>query len=131
MTVAVAGASGFVGRRLCPALEAAGHPVRAITRRPETYAGAGVPVYGDVRDSDSLDTALAGCDAAYYLVHSLGDVDFARRDDRGARAFARRPPGRGWAGSSISEVSARTTTTCPSTCAAAATSSRSSAPPVR
>ena len=37
MKVLVAGASGFVGRRLCPALEAAGHDVRAMTRRPEDY----------------------------------------------------------------------------------------------
>jgi uncharacterized protein YbjT (DUF2867 family) len=35
MDVLVAGASGFVGRRLCPALEEAGHVVRAMTRHPD------------------------------------------------------------------------------------------------
>ncbi|MET0189599.1 MAG: NAD(P)H-binding protein [Pseudonocardia sediminis] len=88
MKVLVAGASGFVGRRLCPALEAQGHEVLAMTRRPEAHTGAGRAVYGDVQDSDSLVTALAGCQGAYYLVHSLDEADFVRRDDRAARAFA-------------------------------------------
>ncbi len=35
MRVLVAGASGFVGRRLCPALIDAGHDVRAMTRHPD------------------------------------------------------------------------------------------------
>jgi uncharacterized protein YbjT (DUF2867 family) len=39
--VLVAGATGFVGRRLCPALEDAGVEVRAMTRRPDEYDGAG------------------------------------------------------------------------------------------
>ncbi|MDQ3404600.1 MAG: NAD(P)H-binding protein [Actinomycetota bacterium] len=89
MKVLVAGSSGFVGRRLCPALEAAGHTVRAMTRHPEKYDGAGTAVRGDVRDADSLDAALAGCDAAYYLVHSLGDADFEKRDSQAARTFAK------------------------------------------
>ncbi|MEP6650474.1 MAG: NAD(P)H-binding protein, partial [Lapillicoccus sp.] len=88
MKVLVAGASGFVGRRLCPALEDAGHEVRAMTRHPESYAGAGTPVAGDVGDPQSLDAALAGCDAAYYLVHSLDAEDFESKDADGAKAFA-------------------------------------------
>src|SRR3954454_13257183 len=87
MKVLVAGASGFVGRRLCPALEEAGHEVRAMTRHPDTYTGAGTPVGADVQDADSLDGAMAGCDAAYYLVHSLDDDDFANKDAAGAAAF--------------------------------------------
>jgi len=89
MKVLVAGSSGFVGRRLCPALQAAGHSVQAMTRHPDTYSGAGTPVYGDVHEANSLAAALAGCDAAYYLVHSLGDADFTRRDADAAREFAR------------------------------------------
>jgi uncharacterized protein YbjT (DUF2867 family) len=88
MKVLVAGSSGFVGRRLCPELQAAGHSVQAMTRHPDTYTGAGSPVYGDVHDAESLGAALAGCDAAYYLVHSLGDADFTRRDADAAREFA-------------------------------------------
>jgi len=87
--VLVAGASGFVGRRLCPALAEAGHDVRAMTRHPDTYEGAGTPVYGDVHDPDTLPEALAGCRAAYYLVHSLDSKDFERLDAEAARSFAR------------------------------------------
>lgn len=88
MRVLVTGASGFVGGRLCPALEAAGHEVLAMTRSPERYRGAGKAVAGDVHDAASLDAALAGCDAAYYLVHSLDDANFRQRDAQAARTFA-------------------------------------------
>jgi uncharacterized protein YbjT (DUF2867 family) len=83
----VAGASGFVGRRLCPALTGAGHHVVAMTRNPFGYTGAGRPVYGDVQDRATLGTALAGCQAAYYLVHSLSDPDYERKDAAAAVAF--------------------------------------------
>jgi uncharacterized protein YbjT (DUF2867 family) len=86
MKVLVAGSSGFVGRRLCPQLQAAGHSVQAMTRHPDAYGGAGTAVYGDVDDAESL-SALAGCDAAYYLVHSLGDAGFVKRDADAARGF--------------------------------------------
>ncbi len=85
--VLVAGACGFVGRRLCPALEQAGHEVRAMTRHPDTYTGAGEPVHADVHDASTLSAALQGCRAAYYLVHSLASKDFARLDAEAARAF--------------------------------------------
>ena len=83
----MAGASGFVGRRLCAALDRAGHDVVAMTRDPDSYHGAGTPVRGDVQDAASLEQAMAGCQAAYYLVHSLQDADFARKDAAGATAF--------------------------------------------
>jgi uncharacterized protein YbjT (DUF2867 family) len=90
--VLVAGASGFVGRRLVPALVSAGHDVRAMTRSPDTYDGAGTAVRGDVHDPATLGPALDGCRAAYYLVHSLGSKDFERLDAEAARTF-------GWAAS--------------------------------
>jgi uncharacterized protein YbjT (DUF2867 family) len=87
MRVLVAGSTGFVGRQLCPALLAAGHEVLAMTRRPKEYSGAGEPVKGDVAEPASLAGALRGCDAAYYLVHRLGEKDFARADAEAATAF--------------------------------------------
>jgi uncharacterized protein YbjT (DUF2867 family) len=88
MRVLVAGASGFVGSRLCPALVEAGNEVRAMTRRPGAYQGAGTAVKADLGDAESLAGAVAGCDAAYYLVHSLAEPDFERRDAEAARSFA-------------------------------------------
>ncbi len=87
-TVLVTGATGFIGRRLVPALVEAGHDVRAMTRRPEAYDGEGTPVGADVSDPDSLRPALEGVDVAIYLVHSLDDPDFERKDADAARNFS-------------------------------------------
>ncbi|WP_435746231.1 NAD(P)H-binding protein [Nocardioides sp. SYSU DS0663] len=86
-TVLVTGATGFVGARLVPALLEQGHEVRAMTRRPDDYTGPGKPVRGDVHDPGTLGEALVGVDVAFYLVHSLGDEDFERKDADAARSF--------------------------------------------
>jgi uncharacterized protein YbjT (DUF2867 family) len=85
--VLVTGASGFVGSSLTEALEAEGYSVLAMTRHPDTYAGAGKPIFGDVYEPDSLRSALADADAAYYLVHSLARDDFVESDAAAARSF--------------------------------------------
>jgi len=129
MDVLVAGASGFVGRRLCPALEEAGHVVRAMTRHPDDYQGVGEPVRGDVTDADSLAAAAQGCDAAYYLVHSLERASFKEDDASAARAFGSARPGPGSARSCTSADWAGTRTSCPRTCAAAVRSNGYSGTP--
>jgi uncharacterized protein YbjT (DUF2867 family) len=86
-TVLVTGATGFVGKRLVPALVDAGHDVKAMTRHPDTYDGPGEAVYGDVHDPGTLADALADADVAIYLVHSLDDDDFERKDAEAARGF--------------------------------------------
>jgi len=88
-TILVTGATGFVGRRLVPALVAQGYDVRAMTRRPEEYDGPGTAVGGDVHDQASLERALDGVDVAYYLVHSLDSSDFEDRDARASEAFGK------------------------------------------
>jgi uncharacterized protein YbjT (DUF2867 family) len=85
----VAGATGFVGRRLLAALQEAGHEVVAGTRNPGRYRGTGEAVALDVGDRASVEAALDGCDAAYYLVHSMAGPDFEERDRAAAAAFAR------------------------------------------
>lgn len=94
-TVLVTGASGFVGSHLARALVTAGHQVRAMTRQPDAYDGAGAPVGGDVSDPASLERAMAGADAAYYLVHSLESADFEDRDAEAALNFGRAAAGAG------------------------------------
>lgn len=88
-TVLVTGATGFVGRRLTPVLVERGLDVRAMTRRPDSYDGPGTAVAGDVHDPGSLAAALDGVDVAVYLVHSLDDDDFERKDAEAAVSFGR------------------------------------------
>ncbi|TDC84994.1 NAD-dependent epimerase/dehydratase family protein [Micromonospora sp. KC606] len=83
MTILVTGATGTVGRHLVAQLLAAGHPVRALTRRPtEADLPDGVEVSaGNLTDLDSLVAAFAGVTAAHLI--SFGD-DYAplREADR-------------------------------------------------
>ncbi len=59
-----------------------------MTRNPDRYRGAGDPVFGDVGDPGSLVAAMKGHEAAaYYLVHSLSEPNFASKDARAARDF--------------------------------------------
>src|SRR3954468_22800103 len=94
-SILVTGATGFIGRRLVPALVDQGHDVRAMTRHPETYDAPGEPVAGDVHDPESLVEPLRGVEVAYYLVHSLDDPDFERKDAEAAKAFATAAAGQG------------------------------------
>ena len=76
--ILVTGATGYVGGRLIPALLDAGYRVRAMGRslsklgcRPWTRHPGVELVQGDVLDIESLKQAAAGCQTAYYLVHSM------------------------------------------------------------
>ncbi len=88
-SVAVLGATGYIGGRLVPALLERGWRVRAVGRNPDKLRCrpfAAHPqaelVQADVLDGPALTEALRGCNAAFYLVHSMlpGVKNFEDRD---------------------------------------------------
>lgn len=93
--IAVAGATGYIGGKLCARLREQGLEVRALARDPDRATELSVigceVRRADVLDPETLEPALKGVDVAYYLVHSMGrgsDRDFAARDKAGAENFA-------------------------------------------
>jgi uncharacterized protein YbjT (DUF2867 family) len=89
--VLLTGATGYIGGRLWRLLERQGYRVRCLARRPEVLRQKVGPstdvVAGDVLNLPSLDIALRGVDAAYYLVHSMGSRSFEEADRTAARNF--------------------------------------------
>ncbi|HZB41432.1 MAG TPA: SDR family oxidoreductase [Ilumatobacter sp.] len=89
--VLVLGATGYVGGRVVSELLEAGNRVSVLTRstgRAERYEWSNrVQAFtGDVLEPETLAPALEGCDAAYYLVHSIGTGgDFAATEATAAR----------------------------------------------
>jgi uncharacterized protein YbjT (DUF2867 family) len=93
MRCLVTGATGYIGGRLAPRLLEAGHEVRCLSRsaarlRDVPWARDVEVVEGDLSDAATLPAAFEGVDVAYFLVHSLGQNDFERRDREAARNFA-------------------------------------------
>jgi uncharacterized protein YbjT (DUF2867 family) len=92
-TVAIAGATGFVGRALCREL-APRHRVIALSRRPGETPGVETRTC-DLFALEQVEAALAGADVAVYLVHSmlpsarLTQAGFADLDLLLADGFAR------------------------------------------
>jgi uncharacterized protein YbjT (DUF2867 family) len=90
MIVAIAGASGFVGRALTSHLLDRGHDVVALSRSVNPDSTEARTIAVDVGDEGATASALEGVDVAYYLVHSMaGGGDFREVDLRLATTFGR------------------------------------------
>ncbi len=75
------GATGYIGTRLVPRLIAAGYRVRCLVRSPRKLADRAwytdprvEIVQSDLSDVEALARQLDGCEAAFYLVHSMLSV---------------------------------------------------------
>ena len=91
MRILLTGASGAIGSALAPELVAAGHEVVGFARDPARVHAEGLAevVRGDIVTGAGLDAALAGADAAYYLIHSMepGGGVLLDRERRAAARF--------------------------------------------
>jgi len=77
-TVALTGATGFIGRHLVAALSGR-HRLRALVRRPDdALAKQGVEqIKGELHDDDALVRLLAGCAVAIHLAGAIDAPDRA------------------------------------------------------
>ena len=96
--VLVLGASGYVGSRIIPRLLATGYRVRASSRSLASLnkrVWAQHPqvevVPADVLELSSLQQVCSGCDAVYYLIHSMdpSHKDFVQADRQAAQNLVR------------------------------------------
>ena len=103
-TVLVTGATGYIGGRLVPRLLERGFQVRCLARsapKLATRPWSGDPgveiVQGDAGDREALANAMRGCEAAYYLVHSMivAGRAYEARDKLLARRFGEAAAGAG------------------------------------
>ena len=96
MKILLTGANGYIGKRLLPVLVEDGHDVVCLVRNPdrlsisETLRQKTTVIPGDLLDPDSLSAIPNDIDAAFYLVHSMGNTakDFATLEERCAENFA-------------------------------------------
>ncbi|MCP5492777.1 MAG: SDR family oxidoreductase [Chlamydiales bacterium] len=92
MHIFIAGATGYIGRRLIPQLLEEGHRVLALSRGthrieiPPHHANDFIEIQGDLLQSPP--PLPENLDVAYYLVHSMKDApDFEQLEAKTAKNF--------------------------------------------
>jgi nucleoside-diphosphate-sugar epimerase len=88
--IAVTGGTGFVGTRFIDIATAAGHEVRALTRRPQRPRRQVEWVDGSLGDSDALRRLVIGCDSVVHIAGVLkasDPADFDRGNVEGTLAM--------------------------------------------
>ena len=90
MTIAVTGGTGFVGTRFIDIATAAGHNVRALTRRPQRPQRQVEWVEGSLSDADALRRLVTGCTSVVHIAGVLNardPADFERGNVEGTLAM--------------------------------------------
>ena len=91
--ILVTGVTGYIGGRLVPRLLEAGYRVRVLARdasrlQDRSWVEQVEVSEGDVLKPETLENAMHGVSAAYYLIHSMMDTsDFEQRDLTAAQNF--------------------------------------------
>jgi uncharacterized protein YbjT (DUF2867 family) len=97
-TIFLTGATGYIGGRLAPRLLQRGFHVRCLARsaaklRGRPWAGGErvEVIEADATDLSKLTEGMRGCEAAYFLIHSMETVgnDYHERDLQIARTFGK------------------------------------------
>ena len=98
-TIFLTGATGYIGGRLAPRLLQRGYRLRCLARSRAKLLGspwAGgdhlTVIEGGARDVALLTEGMRGCDAAYFLIHSIDAGPFGVRGHP-TGASDRSPPG--------------------------------------
>jgi uncharacterized protein YbjT (DUF2867 family) len=94
--IAIAGATGYIGGRLASRLIEAGYSIRCLVRSPGKLEGRRwvddprVEIrQTNLADAGDVTRNLEGCEAAFYLVHSMmAGANYAESDRRLASVFA-------------------------------------------
>lgn len=97
MNILLTGATGYIGKRLLPALVQDGHHVICGTRdtsrfNPPKSLLKNIDIIElDLLDENTLDNIPDDIDGAYYLVHSMsGSENYSELEERCARNFVNR-----------------------------------------
>ena len=80
MKLALTGGTGFVGSRSIDAAAAAGHEVRALTRRPQPDRLGVTWIAGSLSDRDALESLVDGADAIIHIAGVISAPDSAAFD---------------------------------------------------
>ena len=98
MRALIAGATGFIGRKLVDELLEGGWYVSCLVREPQDdeareLAAAGCEIWpGDLIQPHTLEGSCEGIDVVYYLAHLMSgteDEDLVAREEEASRALAR------------------------------------------
>jgi nucleoside-diphosphate-sugar epimerase len=90
MILAITGGTGFVGGALIARATEAGHPVRALARRPQPEHDGVTWIAGALDDPSALDQLVAGADAVVHVAGVVNAPDragFAAGNIDGTRAI--------------------------------------------